>query len=49
MSGDPTRVKLEDASKLESKTDWKRVESLKDEDIRRSVEADPDDFLLDEN
>jgi hypothetical protein len=49
MSDDLRRVTFEDASTLESKTDWKRVESLTDEDIHRAVEEDPDTFLLDED
>ena len=49
MSDDLTKVRLEEASMLEGKTDWRRVESFTDEDIHRAVEEDPDAFLLDED
>ena len=49
MSDDVTKVKLEDANELESKTDWERVENLTDEDIHEAVKEDPDAFLLSED
>jgi uncharacterized protein (DUF4415 family) len=49
MSEDVTNVTLENAKQTESKTDWKRVEELTDEEIREAVEEDPDTYLLDDD
>ena len=34
--------------KLKSKTDWRRVDAMTDEEIARAVESDPDARLLNE-
>ena len=44
---DTTHVSLEDLDDLESRTDWKRLESISDEEIEAAVESDPDAKLLD--
>jgi hypothetical protein len=42
-----TRVTAEQARKLRSRTDWKRVDRLTDADIRRATTSDPDARLTD--
>lgn len=44
---DTTHVSLEDLDDLESRTDWERLESISDEEIKAAVESDPDAKLLD--
>jgi uncharacterized protein (DUF4415 family) len=39
---------VNEMKKLKSKTDWRRVDAMSDEDIARAVESDPDTRFLDE-
>lgn len=48
MSDDVTRVNSSELDRLEDRTDWERLETLSDEEIRAAVEDDPDQVMLDE-
>ena len=48
MSDSDTTITLEEARQKESKTDWDRLESLTDGEIRKAAREDPDQILLDE-
>jgi uncharacterized protein (DUF4415 family) len=49
MSDDVTTVTLEEAKEMESRTDWEALEEKTDEQIRNTVESDPDAYFLDED
>lgn len=36
------KTTLEEAQRVQSKTDWARVDAMTDEDIRKAIEGDPD-------
>lgn len=47
MRDDTTNVKASELDRLEDRTDWERVRSLTDEEIKQAVEDDPDQMMLD--
>ena len=47
MSEKDTTVDSSELEAMESQTDWDRLNSLSDEDIKQAVDEDPDTELLD--